>query len=75
MKTEETDGYSAIQLGYGAQKAKRARKPELGHAAKASVDVAPAILREFAPDEGVEYELVPNLVLEGMAAIWEFNRR
>jgi len=64
VKTEETDGYRAVQLGYGARKAKRAKKPELGHAAKASVDVAPAILREFPPEEGVEYELGQELTVE-----------
>jgi large subunit ribosomal protein L3 len=64
VKTEETDGYSAVQLGYGARKAKRAKKPELGHAAKASVDVAPAILREFPLEEGVEYELGQELTVE-----------
>jgi len=55
VKTEEADGYRAIQLGFGAQKEKRATKAELGHAQKAKVDAAPAILREFAPDEGAEY--------------------
>jgi large subunit ribosomal protein L3 len=64
IKTEETDGYSAIQLGFGAQKAKRATKPEVGHAQKASQESAPAILREFAPDAGVEYELGQALTVE-----------
>ena len=64
VKTEETDGYAAIQVGFGARKANRAKKAELGHAAKASVEVAPAILREFAPDEGVEYELGQELTVE-----------
>jgi len=64
VKTEETDGYRAIQLGFGAQKEKRATKPELGHARKANVEAAPAILREFAPDEGEEYELGQALTVE-----------
>ena len=64
IKTEETDGYSAIQLGFGAQKAKRATKPEVGHAQKASQEAAPAILREFAPDAGEEYELGQALTVE-----------
>ncbi len=33
IKTEESDGYSAVQLGFSAKKAKRATRPELGHAA------------------------------------------
>ena len=64
VKTEETDGYSAVQVGFGAQKAKRATKAELGHAAKASLEVAPAVLREFAPDQGVEYQAGQNLTVE-----------
>ena len=34
IKTAETDGYQAIQLGYGEVKAKSLNKPELGHLAK-----------------------------------------
>jgi len=64
VKTEEADGYRAIQLGFGAQKEKRATKAELGHAKKASVEAAPAILREFAPDDGAEYELGQALTVE-----------
>jgi len=64
VKTEETDGYEAVQLGFGAQKATRASKAEVGHAAKASVEMAPAVLREFAPDQGVEYVPGQNLTVE-----------
>jgi len=56
VKTEETDGYRAVQLGFGAQKATRAAKAEVGHAQKANLEAAPAILREFAPAEGEDYE-------------------
>jgi len=37
IRTEEKDGYSAIQLGFGAVKAKSVTKPEAGHFAKAEV--------------------------------------
>lgn len=37
VRTPETDGYSAVQLGYGAVKAKKVTKPEAGHFAKADV--------------------------------------
>lgn len=47
VKTEERDGYSAVQLGFGRKKARRSRKPELGHMAKAGLDYVPAITREF----------------------------
>lgn len=36
VKTEETDGYSAIQLGYGEKKEKRTNRPEMGHFNKAN---------------------------------------
>jgi large subunit ribosomal protein L3 len=49
VKTPETDGYSAVQLGFEAQKKQRLTKPALGHLAKAGVDPVRE-LREFAPD-------------------------
>lgn len=36
IKTKQTDGYSAIQLGYKEVKSKSLNKPELGHLAKSS---------------------------------------
>ncbi len=38
VKTEKTDGYSAIQLGFGARKAKRTTKSLGGHFARGKVD-------------------------------------
>jgi large subunit ribosomal protein L3 len=35
IKTEETDGYSAVQLGYDDIKSSRQKKPAIGHADKA----------------------------------------
>ena len=64
VKTPETDGYDAIQLGFGAKKAKRAKKARLGHVAKAGLESAPAILREFPPDQGEDYALGQNLTVE-----------
>jgi len=56
VKTEQTDGYRAVQLGFGARKAKHATRAEVGHAGKAQLDAAPSILREFAPSQDQEYE-------------------
>lgn len=64
VKSEESEGYSAIQLGFGAQKAKRASKAEVGHAAKAGLEAAPRLMREFAPDNGEEYEVGEQLTVE-----------
>lgn len=36
VKTVETDGYSAIQIGYGSKKPQRVNRPATGHFAKAS---------------------------------------
>lgn len=46
VKTVETDGYNAVQLGYSAKKAKNASKAELNHAKKAGLESAPRILDE-----------------------------
>jgi len=46
VKTVETDGYNAVQLGFGARKAKNASKAEANHAKKAGVDSAPRVLNE-----------------------------
>ncbi len=56
VKTKQTDGYSAIQIGYGEVKPKALNKPLLGHLAKSS---APAVrhLREYHIDNSSEYAL------------------
>jgi large subunit ribosomal protein L3 len=36
IKTNETDGYEAIQLGFSTKKEKLSNKPEIGHAKKAN---------------------------------------
>jgi large subunit ribosomal protein L3 len=46
VKTSDTDGYSALQIAFGAKKASRVTKPEAGHLAKAGVE-AGTILKEF----------------------------
>ncbi|HIU51661.1 MAG TPA: 50S ribosomal protein L3 [Candidatus Merdicola faecigallinarum] len=46
VKTVETDGYNAIQLGFGEVKAKKVNKPKAGHFAKAKLE-AKKHLREF----------------------------
>ncbi|MBP5977150.1 50S ribosomal protein L3 [Brasilonema sp. CT11] len=57
VKTKQTDGYSAIQVGYGEVKPKALNKPLLGHLAKSS---APALrhLQEYRIDNSEsEYTL------------------
>ena len=50
VKTSETDGYNAIQLGFGDVKAKHINKPEMGHFAKSKLDPKKH-LREFRLDD------------------------
>ena len=56
IKTVETDGYEAIQMGFGDIKPKHVTKPLQGHFKKA--DVAPKrILKEFRFDDCSAFEL------------------
>ena len=48
-KTEEKDGYNAVQLGYGDVAEKKLTKPELGHLKKAG-DARKSTLKEFKLD-------------------------
>lgn len=67
IKNDESDGYRAIQLGFGSKKEKRTAKPEAGHASKAGLETTPRILREFDPGEE-EYELGQELTVEQFEA-------
>ena len=49
IKTDEADGYSAVQVTYGTRRATRVNKAAAGHLAKAGVE-AGSILREFLID-------------------------
>ena len=46
VKSQDNDGYVALQLTFGARKASRVSKPQAGHLAKAGVE-AGEIMREF----------------------------
>lgn len=67
IKTKQTDGYGAIQLGYNEVKPKALNKPELGHLAKSS---APPLrhLREYRLDETNQFELGQALTADIFAA-------
>ena len=55
IKTAETDGYNALQLGFGDVKEKHINKPEKGHFAKSKIENKKH-LREFRLDsiEGIK---------------------
>lgn len=46
IKTQERDGYQAVQLGFGKRKESKFNSPERGHFAKADVEPT-RVLREF----------------------------
>ncbi|MEM9730813.1 MAG: 50S ribosomal protein L3 [Myxococcota bacterium] len=48
-RTPDTDGYSALRLGFGTKREKLVNKPEAGNFKKASVDPA-RVVREFRVD-------------------------
>ncbi len=56
VKTVETDGYDAIQLGFGEVKAKRVNKPSMGHFAKSKLE-AKKHLREFRLDDVANFKV------------------
>ena len=55
-KAADTDGYEALQLGYGPKKPQRVNKPEQGHVGKAGKG-AFGILREFRFEDTASYEV------------------
>jgi large subunit ribosomal protein L3 len=51
VKTTETDGYNAVQIGFATKKAKNTSKAEQQHAAKAGLKDAPRVLSEVRLNE------------------------
>ena len=64
VKAPENGGVGSVQVGFGAQKAKRASRAEMGHAAKAGLEATPAILREFRFGGGEDFEVGQSLTVE-----------
>jgi len=60
VKTQENDGYVALQVTFGERKASRVSKPAAGHLAKAGVE-AGEIIQEFrvSSDTAAQYSAVP----------------
>jgi large subunit ribosomal protein L3 len=63
IKTKATDGYNALQLGYGEKKKNRIKKPIQGHLKK-SGDVSCAHFREFQVDNPDEYSLGQKITVD-----------
>lgn len=66
-KTEATDGYNALQLGFGTKKTHRVNKPEMGHFKKAGKGAFDH-LREFRVDSVDEYNVGDEIACESVFA-------
>lgn len=64
IKTLETDGYNALQLGFGSRKASRVSKPVRGHLTKSGTHTF-AYLREVPADDPEQFSLGQTIDLEG----------
>jgi large subunit ribosomal protein L3 len=68
VKTDERDGYSALQVTFGQTKPSKLTKPEAGHFEKAGVDPGPKLV-ELRLDDVSEYsvgqELKADLLADG----------
>jgi large subunit ribosomal protein L3 len=67
VRTNEKDGYSAVQLAYGAIDPRKVNKPETGHYAKAGVSPRRHIVELRTSDAG-EYELGQEISLAEFGA-------
>lgn len=64
IKTEETDGYNAVQVGFGEVKEKHVNKPMKGHFAKAGVALKKHV-KELRPEDGAEnYSLAQEIKVD-----------
>ena len=66
VKTEATDGYNAVQIGFGDIKAKHVNKPMAGHFAKAGVEPT-RFLREVRVANGEEHKVGDTVTVADFA--------
>lgn len=67
IKTVLTDGYNAIQIGYGTVSNKTLTQPELGHLQKSNIQPL-KYLKEFRVNDPEEFEVGQVLNVESLAA-------
>ena len=66
VKTDERDGYSALQVTFGTKKASKLTKPKLGQFEKAGVDPGPRLV-ELRLDDVSDYEVGQELKADLLA--------
>ncbi len=64
IKTEDKDGYAAVQVGYGEQSDKHLSFPKFGHLKKAGVKTNLRTLREFRVEDTGDVQLGQQISLE-----------
>ena len=67
IKTVLTDGYNAIQIGYGTVANKALTQPELGHLQKSNIQPL-KYLKEFRVNDPEEFQVGQVLNVESLAA-------
>ena len=70
VRSADVDGYSAVQIGFGAVDPRRVNKPESGHFAKAGVTPR-RVTVELRTDDATEYTLGQELT----ATLFEAGQR
>ena len=68
IRNGETDGYSALQLGFEARKQTRTTRASLGHAQKAGLEYAPRLLQEFRVESVDGYSVGQELKVDQFEA-------
>lgn len=63
VKRAASDGYNALQLGFGQRKASRVNRPMKGHLKKSGEQLF-AVLREFAVDNPDDFSLGQEITLD-----------
>jgi len=63
IKTKETDGYDALQLGFGAKRPSRVNRPLQGHFKK-SGDRCFEFIREFSVENPADYNIGQELTVD-----------
>jgi len=68
VKSVETDGYNAVQLGYCDVKSSRQKKPQIGHAKKANTTAKKFVKEMKLPDASeMEYKVGDSLTVSVFA--------
>jgi len=75
IKTDERDGYRAVQLGFGRAKPKNLTRPLKGHLEKAvsllEEKVYPKILREFRVEDSSAFQLGQKITVSDVFSVGE----